>query len=356
MAFSSKKLLTRFLVLFFWLTLLCIFLFSPILFRKFKNRRSLNIFTFPQLIDAEYVNKFEKETGIKLYISYYENNDELLIKMRKTKGHGYDIIIPSDYSVELLIKEGLLKKYDKSKLKFYHNIDERFLGKYFDPNNDYSIPYLWEIYKIGINKHFFKGKYPEASWKLVFDENIAPQGIVMANNPREAVLLAAFYLFGSIDNLNDDKMKKIRELLIKQKKWVEVYSDLRSDFLLSSGTCPVSVGTSGEIWQAVRWDEDLDFLIPQEGTFLLIDSIAISAKSTKGDLVCTFINYLYQPDVMWHHVEKYSIFPVTKDVPLSDEFIKPISRIWKEAKKLEFFRNVLSEDQVNEVWIELKSK
>jgi len=356
MVFSFKKLLIRFFVLCFWLMLCCLFLFSPIFFRTFKNGQKLNIFTFPQLIDAEYVNKFEKETGIKLHISYYENNDELLIKMRKTKGRGYDIIIPSDYAVELLIKEGLLKKYDKSQLDFYRTIDEKFLGKYFDPNNDYSIPYLWETYKIGINKNFYKDGYPQASWKLLFDERISPKGIVMANNPREAVLLAAFYLFGSIDNLDDDKMEKIKTLLTKQKKWVEVYSDLRSDFLLSSGTCPVSVGTSGEIWQAVRWDEDLDFLIPKEGTFLLIDSIAISAASTKGDLVYKFINYLYRPDVMWHHVDKYSIFPVTNNVSLSDEFIKPIERIWREAKKIEFFRNVLSEEQINKVWIELKSK
>jgi len=356
MTLFFKKLLIRCLVLAFWLMLLYVFLFSPLLLKRFKSERTLNIFTFPQLIDAEYVHKFEKETGIKLNINYYENNDELLVKMRKTKGKGYDIIIPSDYAVELLIKDGLLKKYDKSKLNFYHNIDKKFLGKYFDPDNNYSIPYLWETYKIGISKNYYKNVHPQASWKLIFDEHTAPQGIVMVNNPREAVLLAAFYLFGSIDNLDNKKLEKIKKLLIKQKKWVEVYSDLRSDFLLSSGTCPVSIGTSGEIWQAARWDEDIDFLIPKEGTFLLIDSIAISANSTKGDLVYTFINYLYRPDVMWHHVDKYSIFPVTTDVPLSDMFVESIERIWGDTKKLEFFRNVLSEEQVNTVWIELKSK
>ena len=131
---------------------------------------------------------------------------------------------------------------------------------------------------------------------------------------------------------------------------------MRADFLLVVGTCPVSLGTSGEIWQATRWEDDLDFLIPKEGTFLLIDSIAISAKSKKDDLVYSFINYLYRSDVMSHHADKYSIFPVTKNVELSDYFIASIERIWAEAKKLEFFRNVLSEEQTNAVWIELKSK
>ena len=217
MTFFLKKLFARSLILLFWFLVFFIFLFSPVIFRTFKNGKSLNVFAFPELIDAEYVHQFEKETGIKVHISYYENNDELLVKMRKTKGQGYDIIIPSDYAVEILIREGLLKRYDKRRLQFYRTIDERFLGKYFDPQNDYSIPYLWETYKIGINKKFYKNGYPEASWKLIFDEKSAPEGLVMVNTPREAVLLAAFYLFGSIDNLNAEKMEKIKELLIKQK-------------------------------------------------------------------------------------------------------------------------------------------
>jgi len=354
--FSFKRACIKIGIVFFWLFLLTLFLFSPYVTRLFRKKKSLNIFTFPQLIDAEYIHEFQKETGIELHISYYENNDELLVKMRTTGGRGYDIIIPSDYAVELLAKEGLLKKIDKSKLKFSKNIDKRFLNKYFDPENNYSIPYLWETYKIGINKNFYKNKYPVASWKLAFDQNYAPRCIVMANNPREAVLLAAFYLFGSIDNLDKEKIKKIRELLLKQKKWVEVYTDIRSDYLLLSQACPVAVGVSGEIWQATRFDKELDFLIPQEGTFMLIDSISLSVNSKKEDLAYKFINYLYKSEVVEHHAHKYSLFPVTTDVKLEKYFVESIERIWQEAKKIDFFRNVLSEEQLNNIWIELKSR
>lgn len=354
--FSLRTIFIRFAVAFLWIFLIGIFLFSPRISKIFREEKSLNIFTFPQLIDAEYINRFQRETGITLHVSYYENNDELLVKMRKTKGRGYDIIIPSDYAVELLIRDGLLKKLDKSKLNFLQNIDSRFLGKYFDPENSYTVPYLWETYKIGINKNFYKDGYPPASWKLAFDENVAPKRIVMANNAREAILLAAFYLFGSIENLDSNKMEKIKHLLIKQKKWVEVYTDIRSDYLLASETCPVAIGVSGEIWQATRFDPDLDFLIPQEGTFMLIDSIAIPVKSEKEDLIYKFINYLYDFEVMGHHVHKYSLFPVTTNVKLQDYFKTSIQRVWAEAKKIQFFKNVLSEEQLNNVWIELKAK
>jgi len=354
--FSFKRVCIRIGIVCFWLFLLTLFLFSPRITRRFRKEKSLNVLTFPELIDAEYVYSFQKKTGIKLYISYYENNDELLVKMHKTKGREYDIIIPSDYAIELLVKEGLLKKLDKSKLTFLKNIDERFLHKYFDPQNNYSIPYLWETYKIGISKNFYKNKSPVASWKLIFDPDHAPKCIVMANNPREAVLLAAFYLFGSIDNLDDTKIEKIRDLLIKQKKWVEVYTDIRPDCLLASEACPVAVGVSGEIWQITRFDQDLDFVIPQEGTFMLIDSIALTNYGDKEDLAYQFINYLYTPQVMGHHAHKYSLFPVTTDVQLDDYFVTSIARIWKEAKKIDFFRNVLSEGQLNSIWIELKSQ
>jgi len=315
----------------------------------------LTIFTFPSLLDAEYLNKFEKETGIKLYISYYENNDELLVKLRETRGVGYDVVIPSDYTVELLIKEGLLQKIDRSKLAFFKHIDPKFLGKYFDPKNEYSIPYLWEVYKIGVSKNYFKNGSPEASWKIIFDEQYVPGKIVMINNAREAVLLAAYYLFGTIDNLTDDHIKKIKELLVKQKKWVEVYTDLRSDYLLFSGTVSLAVGMSSEIWQATRFDKSIDYLIPKEGTFMIIDSVAIPAASKKTELIYQFFNFFYDPNVVKYHANKYSTFPVTTNVELDNYFVKSIERIWRESKKLTFFKNVLSEKQLNDVWIALKS-
>ncbi|MFC1842568.1 PotD/PotF family extracellular solute-binding protein [Candidatus Dependentiae bacterium] len=321
-------------------------------------RKSLSIFIFPKLFDVQYLARFEKETGIKLRVSYYENNDELLIKMRKTKGQGFDIIIPSDYAVDILRKEGLLKKLDKSRLDFLGRINKNFMGKYFDPSNNYSIPYSWETYKIGYNKNMFK-KPPLDSWKLVFSQNYHPKCVIMNNNPREAVLLAAFYLFGSIDNLDDEKLEKIKNLLIKQKKWVEVYTDIRSDYMLETEACPVAVGSSGEIWKATRFNKDLGFLVPKEGTFMLIDSVAVSAKSKNDDFIYKFLNFLYSKGVMNYHVQKYSLLPVMKDTQLYGYLRKSLEKIekaLKEAKKIDFFRNVLSEKQLNKIWIDLKVK
>ena len=156
MVFTFKRIVVWGLIVFFWIFVLYLFLWSPSVSKLFFKKRSISVFTFPQLIDANYVHRFEKETGIGLTISYYENNDELLVKMEKTGGAGYDIIIPSDYTVEKLRNKGLLKKLDKSKLDFIQRIDKKFLHKYFDPENNYSMPYSWETYKIGYNKKYYE--------------------------------------------------------------------------------------------------------------------------------------------------------------------------------------------------------
>ena len=352
---SCQRMLLRLLIISFWAVVIYLFLLSPKVANFFIKERSLSIYVFPKLINAKYIRQFEQKTGIKLYLNYYENNDELLVKMKKTGGKGYDIILPSDYAVEILKNEKLLKKLDRSKLPFFKNIDPKFLGQYFDPHNDYSIPYSWETYKIGFNKNFFKEQEagPVPSWDLIFKKNLDFRCIILANNAREVVLMAAFYLFGSIDNLDAEKIKKIKELLIKQKEWVEVYTDLRSDYMLASETCPIAVGTSGEIWKATRFDKNLGFVVPKEGTFMLIDSIAVSAASKKDDLIYQFLNFLYSKKSVDFHVDKYSLFPVVKGAKIDDYCKKTIESIWK-TKKIEFFRSVLSEDQLNEIWIDLK--
>jgi len=353
--FSLRTVLVRMSILFVWLSFIFLFLFSPRITKVFRTEKSIKIFTFPTLLDADYITAFERETGIKLYISYYENNDELLAKLRRTQGGGYDIVMPSDYAVELLIKEGLLKKIDTSKLHFFNSIDSQFLSLYFDPGNIYSIPYMWEFYTIGINTTFFKGNMPDFSWGLIFDKKMINYRVGMVNNAREAVLIAAYYLFGSIDNLTNNKIKQIKKLLIEQKKWVEAYTDLRSDYLLLSGSCPVAVGMSGEIWRASRFEKKIDFLIPQEGSFIVLDNIVLPKKrSNKEDLVYAFINYLYRPEVQAYHANALSLFPVIEDISLSDYFLNTKKKI-KKIKKLEFFKNVLSEKQLHNIWITLKA-
>ncbi len=342
----------------FWLIVITLYLMLPHVSRLLQYERSINVITWTDMIDPEIIKQFEKETGIKVYMSYFDSNEELLIKLNATKGEGYDLILPSDFTVELLIKLNIIQKLDKTKITIWNQIDEFLLNKYFDPDNNYSIPYYCSIYGLGLNKKLLGNKKISSSWKLIFDPTILPQKIVMLNNAREAILLTGQYLFNSIDHLNENKLLAIKNMLLKQKKWVEAYSDLRADYLLSSGTCPIVVSTTPFMHKVLKNNDNFEFIVPQEGTFMIIDNFVIPKTSCKIEYTYQLINYLYKPEIIKHHFEKYTFFPATKNlIELLSDNPKVISiynaHIYSNHH-FDFFRNVLSEEKINQIWITLK--
>lgn len=345
----------RCLIILFWLGALACFLYTPALVRMLHKERSITIFTWPSILDPQYLKAFEKETGIKLYISYYESNQELFSKVQASQGTGYDIIMPSDYTVEQFVQDGLLKKIDRSKLTFYDQLNPHLLGHYFDPHNDYSLPFFWGVYGIGVNKKYFADRMPEATWGLIFDRNLTPGSIGMTDESREAILLAAYYLFGNTNIAHDPiKIAQVKQLLLDQKKWVEAYTESRSEYLLVSQSCPLVVALSPDIYK-VRHDHPyVDFMIPKEGSFVFIDSIVIPATTQKDDLIYEFINYLYRPEVVDHHRSKFGFCsPVVEDEPKMPENFCPSA---DQFANLHFFKNVVPQSIVNDIWVGLMSK
>ena len=337
-----------------WAGIFLLFLFSPRLVRKFEHKKSLTIFTFPLLLDAQQLFLFEQRTGIKLYIHYYENNDELVAKMFSTKRHGYDLIIPSDYAVKTLLGgKGLLQKIDKSKLHFWSRIHKNLLGHYFDPKNDYSIPYQWEIYGIGFYSGAFK-KPPEPTWKLVFDSNIGVNNIGMINNAREVAALASLYLFGTVKKLNCKQLRQVQDLLIEQKERVEVYTDMTASYLLTSKTCPAVVCNAGDIWREEA--QGLKFLLPKEGSFTAIDSICIPKNSQKKDLVYQLINFLYEDEVMTYHADKYSFWSALTNISVKKSGNMLMQKCLQDFNTFNFFRYVATEKELDNLWVRLKAR
>lgn len=353
--FSSGGLI-KIVIIAFWLVVFFCFLYAPKLFDFWKPYQALNIATWTDMLDEDMIKKFEKQTGIAVNISYFDNNDELLVKIRATKGIGYDLIIPSDHTVELLKNEGLLKKIDKSKITIWDRINPRLLGAYFDPENDYSLPYYWGIYGIGVNKDFFKGEIPQASWDLIFKPLNPFAKVSMLDNPREAILLTAFALFGSIENLQSQQLEAVKNLLIEQKKWVEAYTEFRADYLLLSETCPVVVSTTPTMFRLMGVQKNIEFLVPQEGTFMVTDNWAIPQASSKQDLVYQFLNFLYQPEIIAYHFNVFTFIPATIDLEsLLVDYPSIYSAYSNRDHKLYYFKNVLTKVTINDIWIALKA-
>lgn len=351
--------ITRFLMSWFWIFTIFLLLFLPSFFYMMRPSKSINILVWADLFSPHMIKKFEDKTGIKVYVSYFTSNEELFVKLKGTKGGLYDLIMPSDYMVQQLINENLLQPIDISKFTFLDRLDTRLLGFSFDPKNSYSIPYYWGVYGLGINTDFFNARTPEPSWSLLFDSRSSYK-VAMPNVAREAILIAAQYLFGTIKNLSEEQIHQAAELLYKQKKMVEVYLDYRPDHLLLSKTCPVVVTSTPSLWKYIKPDNSIRFLLPKEGSFLIIDAISIPIKSSKVDLAYKFIEYLYEPSVIKDQFKYHTFFPATTDLQdLFNEFNVDPS-IQKahldDISKLTYFKNVVSENILTSIWISLKAR
>ena len=342
----------RSMTVIFWLGILGLFLGFSHVVHLLRTEKSINIFSWAMLLDVTYLEQFERETGIHINVSYYESNEELFSKLRATKGAGYDLVIPSDYVVELLINEGLLQKIDRNRIDCWPSLDHRLLGLYCDPKNEYTIPYFWAVYGLGIDTTYFKGQQPDPSWALIFDKTKAPASIGMMDAARETVLLAAFYLFGSSDiAMTPEHIQAIKQLLLAQKSWVAAYTETSIEHLLLSKSCPVVVAAGPDILRIKRNNPDIDFVIPKEGSFIIVDSFAIPAKSTKAELVYQFINYLYKPDVLEHHRARFGMCcPIKNMQAKQDQLFCPND---EQFAKMRFFKTTIPEALLNEIWIEL---
>lgn len=351
----TKKILIRCGVIIFWIGIIFGILYWP----KFNlisfEEKSVNVFAWGDILDPAIIAQFERESGIRVYLNYYSSNEELIVKLKATGGEGYDLIIPSDYSVEILSKEELLKPLDKSKLNFLDKLNPMLLNHTFDPENRYSIPFEWELFVLGIDKNYFPDLDP--SWKMIFD----PSGyrIAMINDPVEAIQIAAFYLFGPVDKLTTDQLQKVANLLIEQKKWVTAYADFRADYFIATKNCPVALSSSSYILRTMRKFPFVGFAIPKEGTFVSIESFAIPIASDKEKYTYELINFLYQKESMAKHFNSFGFFPATTDVSadldLDDETRSLMGSTPEAFKKYYFTRTLAPQQAIRDTWVEVKS-
>ncbi len=354
-----RKIVTRTTVIFFWCALIFGILYWPET-TIFSSGRSINVFAWGDILEPSVIADFEKETGIKVNMSYYASNEEMIVKLKATGGQGYDMIIPSDYSVEILAKEDLLKPLDKSKLNFLSNLNPKLMNLSYDPGNHYSLPFEWELYLIGIDKNYFANRPYTPSWDMVFDVNKIDYFITMINDPIQTLDLVAYYLFGSVPSVTDAQLKQITDLLIAQKKHVNAYADFRADYFLATKNSAAVIASSSYLWRSMKKFPFIGYVMPKEGSCITIENICIPKPSKREELTYKLINYLYTRSSMKTHYDAFSIFPATLDVlpDLTDdpETKQLLSMEGEAFKNLRFITVVTSQDKIRDAWVKIKTE
>ena len=252
----------------------------------------LNIFTWAGYVSDDIRNGFEKEFGVDVIVDTYASNEDLLAKLQ-AGATGYDVIMPSDYMVSILIKLDLLAELDRGAIPNFQNVSPLFLGKYFDAENRYSVPYTFGTAGIAYDSAVVQPA-PD-SWNVLWDETYANQ-FSMLDDQRET-LGAALKLLGYSLNTTDVKeLQAAKEKLIAQKPLVKQYKS-EAEELLIAGDVVMAHCWSGDAFRAAETRNTIRYVIPREGSSQFIDAVCIPKAAPHQGLAAQFINYLLRPEI-----------------------------------------------------------
>lgn len=253
----------------------------------------LSVFIWADYFAETTISNFEKRFAIKVNCDYYASNEELLGEIQAGIKK-YDLIFPSDYMVGIMIKESLLAAIDRDNISNFKNIDEHFKDLPYDRGNKYSIPYQWGSTGIGINTK--KVKDGLGSWDILWDEKYKGK-ISMLKDIRSLLIPALKKLGYSINTTNPDKLNRAKELLIEQRRLVKEYSNDTYTDLLRFGEVWIAQGFSGDIYQVMQDNPDIEYVNPMEGTEIWIDFMCIPHNAPHKRRAEVFINYILEPKV-----------------------------------------------------------
>jgi len=256
---------------------------------------TLNFYNWSDYIDTDLYTKFKDQYGVDVIESNYDSNETLIAQLEA--GVAYDLIVPSDYMVKIMIDEGLLYKLDKTALTNYGNLDEKFRTQPYDPNGDYSVAYQYGTTGLGVNLELV-GDYYTPSWALVFDPNLTQHfagGVSVLNDPRETMGAALEYLGYSLNDTNRDHLDEAIQLIKDAKQYISVFDSDEYETNLANGVVAVAQGYSGNMINAIASADNPDnfkYILPEEGATLWIDNMAIPTISQAPCTAHTFINFL----------------------------------------------------------------
>ena len=260
------------------------------------EEKRLNFYNWDTYIGETTLDDFNAASGIEVKMDLFGDNDELFAKIREGNP-GYDVIVPSNDYVDRMWRAGLLEKLDHSQVpNFKKNIAPTFQDAAFDPGRAYSMPYMWGTMGVAYRKS--KVKTP-TSWSVVWGEMSEQYAgrIAWISEPSSMLGMTQKYLGYSFNTKNPDEIKKAADQLIKFKKNVKVIAEDNGQDLLASGEVDIAVEWNGDIAQLRNEDPDVDYVIPNEGSYYWQDCLAIPTGAPHPQNAHAFINYLLGAEV-----------------------------------------------------------
>jgi spermidine/putrescine transport system substrate-binding protein len=300
---------------------------------------------------------FEKKTGIKPVISNYSSNEELLAKLQ-AGASGYDVVVPSDYMVGVMVKQGMLRTLERAELPNAQPLDPKLLKKSFDPENKYSVPFDWGTTGIAINPTLYKGKV--AGWKELLEKPDLAGKFTLLDDVRETMGAALRALGYSINSRKQAELARAKELLIKARPRLKAFTSEVVPALANGETAVAQAYNTDALRARKDSGGKIDFVLPKEGCTLWIDHFAIPASAPHPAEAHEFIDFMLSPATGVGAVQAILIAPsslATKDL-LPEAFRKDATIFPSEAelKNCEMIEDLGADlEHWDRAWTEVKA-
>jgi spermidine/putrescine transport system substrate-binding protein len=257
-----------------------------------KKRSVLNLYCWSEYVPQEVIDGFSKETGIKVNVENYASNEEMLAKL--LAGGKYDLVQPSEYTIEALVKIGKLEELNLANIPNIKNIDPKYLRMPHDPEGKFTVP--WMVGSVGIVVNTAKVKDPIKGYQDVFSGKYKKR-IVVLNDAREIVSWALNAQGLPINEITPENLEKVKPALKTWLPQVKVYDSDSPKTALLNGDVDLGIVWSGEAAILYKKNKKFSYILPAEGAHQFIDSLAIPKGAPNKENAEKFIDYILRPDV-----------------------------------------------------------
>lgn len=255
--------------------------------------QTLFFYNWDDYIKPQILADFEEQFGVEIDYQLYAYSTDMLAEVRAGPTP-YDVVVPSDYVVEIMRREDLLAPLDRGNIPNFANIDPLFLNPTYDPGNRYCVPYQWGTLSLGYNSEAIGREI--TSWGEIFDPD-AGYRIAWQGAARDGLAPILLYLGYSPSTTDSDKIEEAAAFLINSGQNIIAYTEDEAHNMLAAGEVDIALTWSGSMARLMQDNPAMRYVIPQEGAVIWVDAMCILATSERKALAETFINYILEPEV-----------------------------------------------------------
>ena len=257
----------------------------------------INFFNWGDYMDPDILTQFQQECGVRVNQDIFSSNEDLIAKIQAGNS-GYDLIVPSDYAVQIMVDRGLLRELDRANIPNFSNLNPELLGLFYDLENKYSVPYQWGVTGIAYNVNYFDSPPDSWAYLLEADKVCENRGFAsLLDDEREAVGAALKYLGYSYNDTDPAHHQQAQQLLIASKSCLAGYNTDNYSQTLVGEEVVIAQTWSGGTAQARSENEAIAFVIPKEGGAIWQDNLAIPFDAPNAYTAEIFINYLLDAEI-----------------------------------------------------------